>query len=218
MHALSRSIPCSACRCYRSYAASARILARAASTTAQQFPFPAHRNPSPHEVFHLPRNATEADIKARYFDLVRLYHPDKASDVPADVAHHRFQVITHAYDVLRGKKASGTVDGDQANPSVDLRYQTTAAWRTMHRRRTEELYKSGAADDKWKDRLIVAGVIGTILFVITNTMTTRREVMAEFSRSREQSAAQQRHQRRVQIAAQEARLAAEESAPSAESS
>lgn len=94
------------------------------------------------------------------FDLVRLYHPDKASDVSPDVAHQRFQVITHSYDVLRGKKASGTVDHEQVNPSVDLRYQTTAAWRARHRRRSEELYKSGAADDKWKDRLILAGVIG----------------------------------------------------------
>jgi hypothetical protein len=94
------------------------------------------------------------------FDLVRLYHPDKASDVPPDIAHARFQAITHAYDSLRGKVASGsTDDGSPSNPSVDLRYQTTAAWRAAHRRRQQELYSSGAVDDKWKDRIILFGVV-----------------------------------------------------------
>ena len=94
------------------------------------------------------------------FDLVRLYHPDKASDVPPDIAHARFQAITHAYDALRGKVASGSADdGSPSNPSVDLRYQTTAAWRAAHRRRQQELYSSGAVDDKWKDRIILFGVI-----------------------------------------------------------
>lgn len=29
------------------------------------FPYPSHRNPTPHQIFHLPRSATEAEIKAR---------------------------------------------------------------------------------------------------------------------------------------------------------
>ncbi|TFK25232.1 DnaJ-domain-containing protein [Coprinopsis marcescibilis] len=172
---------CAACR-HRRIPGVTRIPSRFLSTPSSsnaQYPFPSHRNPTPHDIFHLPRNATEADIKTRYFELVRLYHPDKPSPVSADIAHQRFQQITNAYDILRGKKASGTIEPDGSNPSVDLRYQTTAAWRTMHKRRSQELYRSGAADEKWKDRIILAGVIGTILFVIHNTWTTRREVMQE---------------------------------------
>ena len=159
------------------------------------------------------------------YDLVRLYHPDKATDIPPDKAHERFQVITHAYDVLRGKKASGSVDSDQSGPSTDLRYQTTAAWRTMHRRRQEELYKSGSADEKWKDRLIVAGVVGvsfqhcqfllrllendgtkchfqTIALVLFNMVVKRRAVIDDAYRT--QSSRAQRHRERM--AMEEARL------------
>ncbi|KAH6914441.1 hypothetical protein BKA70DRAFT_667006 [Coprinopsis sp. MPI-PUGE-AT-0042] len=202
---IPRSSVCSRSRCLKSYAYSARVLARSSSTAAAgdaKYPFPAHRNPSPHQVFHLPKNASEADVKARYYDLVRLYHPDKATDIAPDLAHERFQVITHAYDVLRGKKASGSVDSEQAGPTVDLRYQTTAAWRTMHRKRTENLYKSGAADEKWKDRLIVVGVVGTIAFVLLNMVMTRRAVLDEAYRT--QSSRAQRHRERV--AMEEARL------------
>jgi hypothetical protein len=45
-------------------------LARLASTSPSSpsstpFPFPAHRNPTPHQIFHLPPNPSQAEIKAR---------------------------------------------------------------------------------------------------------------------------------------------------------
>jgi len=96
-------------------------------------------------------------------DLVRLYHPDKAgSSSTAEVAHERFQAITSAYDILRGKNVAGNLGdepGSSTSANVDTRYQTTAAWRAARRKR-QELYRSGAADDRWKDRLILAGVFG----------------------------------------------------------
>ncbi|OSX64564.1 hypothetical protein POSPLADRAFT_1087952, partial [Postia placenta MAD-698-R-SB12] len=68
-------------------------------------PFPTHAHPTPHEIFHLPLGATQQDIKARYYDLVRAHHPDSplCRDVPAPERHARFQRITAAYDVLRGR-------------------------------------------------------------------------------------------------------------------
>lgn len=142
--------------------------------------------------------------------MVRLYHPDKSTDIPAEAAHSRFRAITAAYDTLRGKKASGSaddgVDVDGNNANVDLRYQTTAAWRAAHRKRQQELYSTGAADEKWKDRIILFGLVAvgglawwlvcdrvltdwlvgwvvtrwqTVAFVIANTMTTRKEALAE---------------------------------------
>ncbi|KIK09756.1 hypothetical protein K443DRAFT_671078 [Laccaria amethystina LaAM-08-1] len=47
------------------------------------------------------------------------------------------------------------------------------------RQSRQELYKSGAADESWKDKVIILGVVGTILIVVYETTTTRREVMAE---------------------------------------
>ncbi|KAJ3539410.1 hypothetical protein NMY22_g4749 [Coprinellus aureogranulatus] len=164
----------------RSAATATRGFASSGSVReVNQYPFPSRRNASPHEIFHLPRGASEADVKARYFDLVRLYHPDKATDIPAEAAHARFRSITNAYDILRGKKASGTEEAPAGNPSVDLRYQTTAAWRAAHRKRQKDLYSTGAVDDKWKDRIILFGVLSTIVFVLVNTATTRREVLAD---------------------------------------
>jgi hypothetical protein len=42
------------------------------SSTPTQFPFPAHRNPTPHQIFHLPLNASHAEIKARCTSIFHL--------------------------------------------------------------------------------------------------------------------------------------------------
>ncbi|KAF9010657.1 hypothetical protein BDQ17DRAFT_1234601, partial [Cyathus striatus] len=136
--------------------------------------------PTPHQIFHLPRNATENEIKARYYELVRLYHPDKAgSSLSAEIAHARFQSITAAYDALRGKTPF-TSDGlaTAQGSYQDRSYQTTAAFRAAQRRR-QELYSKGAADDSWKDKIILFGVISTILIVIAQTVNTRHETLAQ---------------------------------------
>ncbi|EIM79342.1 uncharacterized protein STEHIDRAFT_143265 [Stereum hirsutum FP-91666 SS1] len=69
----------------------------------QQYPFPMHRHPTPHQIFHLDVGASQADIKSRYYDLVRSHHPDSPHCrlLPTDLAHSRFQAITKAYDILR---------------------------------------------------------------------------------------------------------------------
>lgn len=149
--------------------------------SSNRYPYPTHKSPTPHQIFHLPHSATENDIKERCvssfflhrpfswfiysdFDLVRIYHPDKASDVVSlEVARERFQAITAAYDILRGKKpykgASGSSSGLE-----DRSYQTTAAYRAARRRR-QELYSSGAVDDRWKDRIFLGLVVAVCSFV-----------------------------------------------------
>ncbi|KAI6041878.1 hypothetical protein EDC04DRAFT_2664698 [Pisolithus marmoratus] len=77
---------------------------RYASTSCTgQYPFPTHRNPTPEEIFHLPPNASQAQIKARYYELVKLYHPDSAH--AKSISHtertSRFQAFQRAYDMLR---------------------------------------------------------------------------------------------------------------------
>jgi hypothetical protein len=90
---------------------------------------------------------------------VRIYHPDSAMvrslGLPAEVAHDRFQSISRAYDLLRGKTlASLSADG-AAKP------ESTAARRTKQARQAE---LHTGFDDRWKDRVIVGAVIVVCCF------------------------------------------------------
>jgi curved DNA-binding protein CbpA len=53
---------------------------------------------SHYEVLGLPRSATLVQIKRRYRELVRKYHPDVAQD--KEMAHRLFIQLTEAYDTL----------------------------------------------------------------------------------------------------------------------
>ncbi|CAE6413675.1 unnamed protein product [Rhizoctonia solani] len=81
-----------------------------ASASNQPYPFPTHtKSPTPFEIFHLSPSASPSDIKSRYYELVRSHHPDcmACRSLPRAVAHERFQAITHAYEVLTGKRKAG---------------------------------------------------------------------------------------------------------------
>ncbi|KAF8629840.1 hypothetical protein AX15_003206 [Amanita polypyramis BW_CC] len=157
------------------------------------YPFPVHQNPTPHQIFHLPSSATEEDIKARYYDLVRIYHPDKAGpSVVPDIAHARFQAITAAYDILRGKSGAA-VDGTSGGPSAWAReggYPTAAAWRAASQaKRAQELYSGGKIDDRWKDHVFLSAVVLTVgIFVYQMTVTRREAMVNVVARSRHATA------------------------------
>lgn len=51
-----------------------------------------------YEILGLPRNATSAQIKRKYRQLARKYHPDVAAD--KEMAHRLFIQISEAYDTL----------------------------------------------------------------------------------------------------------------------
>ncbi|KAJ7084274.1 hypothetical protein B0H15DRAFT_741501, partial [Mycena belliarum] len=143
--------------------------ARYATATPNSYPFPTTPNPTPHQIFHLPKNASQAEVKARYFSLVRIYHPDKAgSSVPSDVAHARFQArqaIATAYNALR--------TGNTASPGGKDSAPTPTA-RAMYKR-SRNLYSGPQlADEGWKDRIIVAGVIFAVFCFALQTAATRR--------------------------------------------
>lgn len=97
---------------------------------------------------------------------MRLYHPDKIGvSASSDLAHARFQAITAAYDILR-RKSSALDDplSSSSSASPTARYQTTAAYRAMRKKR-QELYNSGPVDDSRKDKIIIFGVIMVFFFV-----------------------------------------------------
>ncbi|KAH9971039.1 hypothetical protein BGW80DRAFT_1143559, partial [Lactifluus volemus] len=75
------------------------------TSSTSPFPFPTHRNPTPHQIFHLPPGASQSEIKARYYELARTFHPDSTAvqAFPASERQAHFHAVSRAYDVLRGK-------------------------------------------------------------------------------------------------------------------
>lgn len=151
-------------------AGTVRALSFTSRRSSDRLTFPTSRNPTPYQIFHLPQNASQADVKARClslssilillvhldtdYDLVRLYHPDKADpSVAPEVAHARFQSITIAYDQLRGKRDMPATAPKQST------HPTAAAHRAMHRHRHQHAMQFGSVDEKWKERLILGGIV-----------------------------------------------------------
>ncbi|GAA5825065.1 hypothetical protein JCM11251_006085 [Rhodosporidiobolus azoricus] len=75
--------------------------------------FPSRPSPDPFEIFHLPRSSsasfTRAEIKSRYLDLVKLYHPDRAvasgeKGKAKEEADERFKLIVAAHELLADPK------------------------------------------------------------------------------------------------------------------
>lgn len=177
-----------------------RLYATAAATAQNPFPFPTASHPKPHEIFHLPRNASPEDIKARCkrtlavfvssfndddytdYELVRIYHPDRSrilEGIEPEIAHSRFQAIAAAYNTLQkgnswSSNSSSSNSEDAGKPTTDA-----AAWRAMHIYRRRKLYEGG--DEQWKDRLIIAGVGGTLLIFVAQMYWTRQLAAEEMA-------------------------------------
>ncbi|KAN0129370.1 hypothetical protein V8E53_012860 [Lactarius tabidus] len=136
----------------------------ASSSTSSRFPFPSHRNPTPHQIFPLLPGASQADIKARYYELARTFHHDSpaAQALPATVRHARFHAVTRAYDILRGKPHSLAADDDGAELARRRRQ------RQVDRKRAAadfaEAAGVGGTDEAWKDQVII--VFGLAALVV----------------------------------------------------
>ncbi|EIW59934.1 uncharacterized protein TRAVEDRAFT_28849 [Trametes versicolor FP-101664 SS1] len=133
---------------------------RYASTSSASYPFPHHAHPTPHQIFHLPPGATQPQIKARYYELVRVHHPDSPSgrDLSPALRHKRFQSITAAYDILRGKSNGAGTPVDIYRAEIERRRRARAAYEASrgyaHTRPRAETW-SASADERWKDRVIL---------------------------------------------------------------
>ncbi|KAJ5094089.1 hypothetical protein N7456_009950 [Penicillium angulare] len=54
---------------------------------------------TPYEVFNIPRNATYS--KTRYYDLVKLYHPDlRSNDITPEIRLQRYKIVVAAHEIL----------------------------------------------------------------------------------------------------------------------
>ncbi|KAN0061124.1 hypothetical protein ACQY0O_006859 [Thecaphora frezii] len=76
-------------------------------TGSQNLSYPSHlRSPTPYDIFHLPRTTSPAQIKARYYDLVRTLHPDRVirpgtSEQQRQKATSEFKLVLQAYHLLK---------------------------------------------------------------------------------------------------------------------
>ena len=85
---------------------------RSASTSSSDsLSFPTHPNPTPWEIFHLPTTTplTASQVKHRYYELCRLFHPDVSLAAPPSIkgkekakdTSKEFKQVVAAYEVLR---------------------------------------------------------------------------------------------------------------------
>ncbi|EIM82682.1 uncharacterized protein STEHIDRAFT_124054 [Stereum hirsutum FP-91666 SS1] len=133
---------------------------RHASSSANPFPYPSDPRPTPHQIFHLPKSASQADVKDRYYELVRIYHPDSpvARAYPPHVSQERFHAISGAYNVLRGRPASSPHSGPSEGGDGRVRdwhNLSTEMWKVRQRRKAHAELNVGAVDERWKDRAFV---------------------------------------------------------------
>ncbi|KAH9839424.1 uncharacterized protein C8Q71DRAFT_749446 [Rhodofomes roseus] len=152
---------------------------RHVSSSANPFPFPTNTHPTPHQIFHLPPSATKDEVKTRYYDLVRIYHPDSAISraVPPDTAHARFQAISAAYSVLTGKaRRMGDVESDSGNElRPDYNSLSTAMWKAKQRRRAE---LNVGTDDRWKDALMFGAITLSVAAFVWQAHSARQQAIA----------------------------------------
>ncbi|SAL96210.1 hypothetical protein [Absidia glauca] len=67
-----------------------------------------HARKPPHDILQLPRHATQAEIKKKYYELAKTLHPDRAAalgttttDEQKRATARAFQDLTDAYDFLK---------------------------------------------------------------------------------------------------------------------
>lgn len=92
-----------------SHTAAAAAAAAVSKPAASHLPWPAHPFPTPYEIFHLDQAASAAQVKRRYYELVKIYHPDRLSS-PTATENERFHKIVAANDLLCDKSKRSAFD------------------------------------------------------------------------------------------------------------
>lgn len=72
------------------------------SSDSHNFRWPTRANPTPYEIFNLPPTATPQEIKRRYYQLVKKYHPDSHSSSTEAYQERlaRFRQVVQANELL----------------------------------------------------------------------------------------------------------------------
>lgn len=142
-------------------------------STPEDLSFPRHiLNPSPYDIFRLPRTSSASQIKSRYYDLVRVLHPDKLSSASASSpsetsdadhltrAQEEFKSVVQAYELLRdphrremynrlgvgwGSSNSAMFNNSRAPPGFGARAPSTPAEWAAYAAWSDALRRGGSA-------------------------------------------------------------------------
>ncbi|KAG8213978.1 hypothetical protein J3R82DRAFT_10728 [Butyriboletus roseoflavus] len=108
------------------------------------------------------------------YDLVRIYHPDSpvGRKYPAEMAQARFQSISTAYDVMRGKSA---ITGEVLTSRE--RHMDPARFRPRAPRRPH--FDETTGDERWKERVLVGATVVAIVAFVAQTTTARRKAIVQ---------------------------------------
>ncbi|KAI0362232.1 hypothetical protein OH77DRAFT_1388338 [Trametes cingulata] len=154
---------------------------RCASSSSVAYPFPTHAHPTPHQIFHLPMGATPQQIKARYYELVRIHHPDSpfGGDLSPAVRRARFQSITAAYDILRGRTNGSNGPVDIYRAELERRRRARAAYEASRSYTNPQAHDwSASADDRWKDRIILfVGILVRLLLCCNSDIAHKSQAL-----------------------------------------
>lgn len=109
------------------------------SPSKNTIPWPTHPNPTPYEIFHLPRNASLQDIKTQYFHLVKQYHPDHSSH---SLSVDRFRKVVESYKILSNptKRHEYDIQHPASTPIAPRHSEFRRPWSgsRLSRRKTEQ--------------------------------------------------------------------------------
>ena len=115
-----------------------------------------------------------------------MHHPDApcGQDVSPAIRRSRFQAITAAYDILRGKKGGSFGGTGDIYRDELLRRKRAWAAHEESRRRSGPLWEEtparewhASADDRWKDRIILfVGILVRLLFVCLTSVEDSPEI------------------------------------------
>lgn len=96
----------------------------------------------PYAVLGVERNATDAELRAAYRDLVARYHPDKHQGNPLEgLAAEKMAEINRAYAILSDRKRRADYDRNGAGPHTVYSTPTDAMRAAAARKRNSLLLK-----------------------------------------------------------------------------
>ncbi|KAL2106439.1 hypothetical protein VUR80DRAFT_6705 [Thermomyces stellatus] len=141
-HALPKASPlCPRCLA-RPDPQARRLLHRGSEYRPHPRDWPTTPNPTPYDIFNLPRDAPYS--KARFYELAKLYHPDRHHchaathpNLTRAVCTERYRLVVLANDIL-------------SDPAKRAAYDDHGAGWTLHPRRsplTRETYRRWRAED-----------------------------------------------------------------------
>ncbi|KAI0256110.1 hypothetical protein BJV78DRAFT_1169288 [Lactifluus subvellereus] len=165
----------SGCRCGSQFPYLAKYNISTASGV-NPYPYPSNLNPTPHQIFHLPPSASQKEVKARYYELVRIYHPDSpvARAYPPEVSEAQFHAISVSYDILRGRRAA--LDPDSSHATSHARVDLHALWRMKQHHHQDPM---GPIDDRWKDGIILGSLIVALGAFVYQIAASRQRAVSE---------------------------------------